>query len=403
MAVGIIYLVFCLSNLVLSSFVTRWLGVKVTLVLSSITYVLFIAANIRYHRWVLYLTSFLLGLGAALLWTAHGVYITVSTSEHEQVNNLPTSSTRGLMNGIFFGLFQLNQTVGNLLASFLFRFKYDQWIIFTVMTGFAACGSLTLVFLRSIRIPTDKSNATWSSSVTCDNFFSLGNTSALSSLSILTDLQFLLLIPVMSYSGLAQGFIFAAVPPLITDNSRKFLIFALFGLVSAISSFAFGKLSDFLGRRLISLVIGALSHAIIFLLLLIQWTPPLDENRIGVFVTLTICLSIGDAIFMTQLYSIIAVLYGKTRPTDAFACMKVFQAGFTALGFVQQIYFRFSTQLITLLALLLLTLVTLFYEHYGVVSLDTGIKAPWKNKEQRNRTEIELESQTPLKSSPHSA
>ena len=207
----------------------------------------------------------------------------------------------------------------------------------------------------------------------------------------------------MSYSGLAQGFIFAAVPPLITDNSRKFLIFALFGLVSAISSFVFGKLSDLLGRRLVILVIGALSHATIFLLLLLQWTPPLDENRIGVFVTLTICLSIGDAIFMTQLYSIIAVLYGKTRPTDAFACMKVFQAGFTALGFVQQIYFRFSTQLIILLILLLLTVVTLFYEHYAIVSLDSGNKSSRKNKTQRTRTEIELESQTPLRPSPHSA
>ena len=152
-AVGVIYLVFCLTNLALSSILTQVLGVRLTLVLASITYGLFIASNIHYHRWTLYLSSFLLGLGAALLWTAHGVYVTVSTSEHERVNHLPASSTRGLVNGVFFGIFQLNLTVGNLLAAWLFYLEFKPWAVFTVMTILAACGSLSLIFLRGVNIP----------------------------------------------------------------------------------------------------------------------------------------------------------------------------------------------------------------------------------------------------------
>ncbi|CAF5200940.1 unnamed protein product, partial [Rotaria magnacalcarata] len=120
-AIGIIYLLFCVSNMGLSAYIIRSLGVRLTLILSSLTYALFVACNIRYNIWSLYICAFLLGFGAALLWTAQGVYVTISTNKHEQINNLVSSSTRGFMNGVFFGVFQLNQIVGNLIASSLFR------------------------------------------------------------------------------------------------------------------------------------------------------------------------------------------------------------------------------------------------------------------------------------------
>jgi MFS family permease len=152
-AVGIIYTVLCLSNLALSSYVTQLLGVRLTLIFSSITYVLFIASNIKYNTWTLYISAFLVGLGAALFWTAQGVYVTISTIKHERINSLISSSTQGLMNGIFFGFFQLNQTIGNLTASYLFRVKLDQWIIFTIMTGIASLGVVGFVFLRPVKMP----------------------------------------------------------------------------------------------------------------------------------------------------------------------------------------------------------------------------------------------------------
>ncbi|CAM2702413.1 unnamed protein product [Rotaria socialis] len=97
-AIGIIYLLICVSNAGLSAYIIRLLGVRLTLILSSITYALFIACNIRYNIWSLYICAFLLGFGAALLWTAQGVYVTISTNKHEQINNLVQSSTRGFMN-----------------------------------------------------------------------------------------------------------------------------------------------------------------------------------------------------------------------------------------------------------------------------------------------------------------
>ncbi|CAF4311675.1 unnamed protein product, partial [Rotaria sordida] len=154
-------------------------------------YVSFAASNIKCNKWTLYISAFLIGLGAAFLWTAHGVYVTISTNKHEQVNNLVSSSTRGLINGTFFGIFQLHQIIGNLLVSFLFHIKLEQWIIFTILAGIGGLGTFSLIFLRPIKMPKDRKKQ-----------------SILSSLSILLDIRFLLLIPTMCYSGLSQGFIF---------------------------------------------------------------------------------------------------------------------------------------------------------------------------------------------------
>jgi len=156
-AVGILYLVFCLVNLTLSSYITRLLGVRLTLILSSLTFVSFIAANIKYNTWTLYFSAFLVGIGSALLWTGQGVYVAVSINKYERVNNLVPSSTQGFLTGIFFGILQLNATIGNLIASLLFRLNYHQWIIFTIMTVIAGIGAISLIFLRPIKIPRNTS------------------------------------------------------------------------------------------------------------------------------------------------------------------------------------------------------------------------------------------------------
>ncbi|CAF1179058.1 unnamed protein product [Adineta ricciae] len=354
-AVGIIYIVFCSSNLALSSHLNHLLGVRLTLVLSSLTYVFFIAANIKYYPWMLYTSAFLLGLGAALLWTAQGVYVTLATNEHEQVNGLASSSTRGLINGIFLGLFYLHQTLGNLLMSLLFYSKLSQWIIFTIMTAIAGLGTFSLMCLRPMKMPKNTDQR-----------------SVLSRLTILCDLPFVLLVPSISYLGLAQGFIYAAIPPLIIDNSRKFLIFAFYGIVTAVCSIVFGRLSDSRIRRLDVFILGAFSHTVIYALLLTKWKPPLDQNRIEIFIIIVAGLAVGDSLFTSQIFSTLAVFYGFTRPADAFASLRLFQSAGTALIYVTQAYISLRIQLVGLIVLASLAVVTLIYEHYGVKSLDTG-------------------------------
>jgi MFS family permease len=216
---------------------------------------------------------------------------------------------------------------------------------------------------------------------------------------MLLEIPFLLLLPTICYSGLSQGFIYGAIPPLVINKSWKFFLFAIFGFVSTLSSIIFGKLSDYLGRRLLIFGVGALTHIIILGLLLILWMPPFDQNRFDIFVIIIICLSMGDAIYTIEFYAAISIFYGQTRPTDAFACMKAFQAGCTAIAFIEQVYLPFYVQILCLIIVLSLSFIALIYEHYRIISLDTGKTIMSIQKQNQTKVETENEVEIPLATS----
>ena len=312
-AVALIYLAFCLSNLFLSSYLLKMLGLKLIFIVSSTTYPLFIAANIYFNRWALFITALLLGIGAALFWTAQGVFVTLSAKKYEELNNLPASTTRGFVNGVFFSIYLFHQMCGSAIASILFHLQYPTWIIFTVMTILAIAGVISLIFLPSIKIE-KCSGLTNNICMEFTYFHSIvefvfsEKRSSLSSLSIVTDYPFLFLVPTMCFNGLAQGFLGSAVPPMIADKSRKFMVFALLGLCSAINSFIFGKLSDLIGKRLIIFSIGGLAYLSIFSFFLTIWHPPFEDNRWEIITAIILCF----------LLATLFLLINCTRSSDHF-------------------------------------------------------------------------------------
>lgn len=61
-------------------FFFRLLGTRTSLVTAGLVYVLFLAGFLNVHQWFLYGTSALLGLAAAVLWTAQGKYLTLNST-----------------------------------------------------------------------------------------------------------------------------------------------------------------------------------------------------------------------------------------------------------------------------------------------------------------------------------
>lgn len=183
---------------------------------------------------------------------------------------------------------------------------------------------------------------------------------------------------------------------MIVDKSRKFLVFAIFGLTSAASSILFGKLSDSRLSRSNVFLVGALAHAVIYGLLLSVWQPPLSQDRLAIFIVLVIGLGLGDSVLGGQLCSTIAVFYGHTRPADAFACLKVFQAVSTALVYFVQVYLPIRTLVVCLIIALSLAMITLIYEHFQGISLDTGKTMTQIREMEKATTEIEIENTQPL-------
>ncbi|MBN3303300.1 MFS11 protein, partial [Amia calva] len=77
-SLGIIYGVFSISNLLAPS-VVAIIGPRFTMMLSGLLYSGYIAVFILPATWSFYLTSFLIGLAAAMLWTAQGNFLVLNS------------------------------------------------------------------------------------------------------------------------------------------------------------------------------------------------------------------------------------------------------------------------------------------------------------------------------------
>jgi len=314
-----------------------------------------------------------------------GAYISNCAALHEQAEGLPASSTFGVLNGIFFAIFQSNQLLGNLLAAALFKADVATGTIFIVMTCICACGAMTLLALNDpAKAPTAAEHAAASASPGALTQAALdrspsgggfdGNVSAspsysedslrsdalnsvdlhyivavppprrhggcvagalrvlaqiFSALKLLTQAQMLVLVPIMIYSGLSQTYIFGAFPPLIEDRSTKFFVLATVGATDALSSVVMGKLSDRHGRVLV-LLIGFLTAGSAILFLLFWHVSQADSY---VFFLVGVVLGISDGVFNTQIYVILGTWFDG-RAEQAFANFKLFQAGSTAVAFL---------------------------------------------------------------------
>ena len=84
------------------------MGPRLTLVLGSIFYILYVAQISYPNNMLLYASSGLLGFGGALLWVAQGSFLTLNSNSETMERN----------SGYFFAIFQSSQVWGNIFVFF---------------------------------------------------------------------------------------------------------------------------------------------------------------------------------------------------------------------------------------------------------------------------------------------
>lgn len=94
-SLAIIYAVFAIANWAAPSIISV-IGPRVAMVIGAITYTLFIMSYLIPLTWLLYLASAIMGMGAAVIWTGQGNYLTLSSS----------AATIQRDSGIFWALLQ---------------------------------------------------------------------------------------------------------------------------------------------------------------------------------------------------------------------------------------------------------------------------------------------------------
>ncbi|KAJ7977095.1 UNC93-like protein 3 [Quillaja saponaria] len=343
-SLGILYLSFTFFSLV-ASVVVRLLGSKNALILGTTGYWLFIAANLRPTWYTMVPASVYLGFTASIIWVGEGTYLTSTAQGHATDYNLHEGAVIGNFNGEFWGLFACHQLIGNLVSLALLRDGKEgstsgTTLLFIVFLFSMTLGTILMCFLSKNSGnekqvgQSDAADSVYSSLISLPKLLS----------RTLSDVRMLLIIPLIAYSGLQQAFVWAeftkyVVTPVLGVSGVGGSM-AVYGAIDAICSLAAGRLTS--GLPTITLIVsgGAFVHAIVFFLLLLNYS-----------------LTSG----------VLGILYPLHDMEGAFAQLKVWQSASIAVVF-------FLSPCISLQAMLVIMLVSLFLSYAGFLLLTLKVE-----------------------------
>ncbi|XP_006637134.1 UNC93-like protein MFSD11 isoform X1 [Lepisosteus oculatus] len=371
---AIIYGVFAASNFIAPS-VIAVIGPKLTMMLSGLLYSGYIAAFILPATWSFYLTSFLIGVAAAMLWTAQGNFLVLNSD----------ASTINKNTGLFWALLQCSMLFGNLYIYFDWNGKItvtdkDRMTVFVVLLVLSLLGTLSFIVLRKNCDPDEAPNEENDSLLPASMIYKQRALSAVreattefrTMINMFGTKTIFLLSFCMAYSGLELTFYSGVYGTCIGataqfGTSAKGLI-GLSGILVGIGEIVGGGLFGLLCknsrfRRTSVVFLGMMVHFISFYLIFLNIpddAPIVFESvtvlepyltpSVPVTLMCSFLLGLGDSCFNTQIYSLLGCLYAE-QSSPAFAIFKFIQSVCAAVAFFYSNYLLLSWQLLLMVIL----------------------------------------------------
>merc|ERR1711953_1571906 len=112
-----VYISLILSCMFLPSLLIKYLKVKWTLVVCIFCYSTYMAAQFYPEFYTLIPTAFILGLGAAPMWSAKCTYLTQVAHRFAALDGTDAEQVVVKFFGIFFFFFQCNSIIGNIIST----------------------------------------------------------------------------------------------------------------------------------------------------------------------------------------------------------------------------------------------------------------------------------------------
>ncbi|KAF3699719.1 UNC93-like protein MFSD11 Major facilitator superfamily domain-containing protein 11 [Channa argus] len=374
-SMAIVYGVFSASNLIAPS-VVAVIGPQLSMFFSGLLYSAYIAVFIYPYTWSFYTMSVLVGIGAAVLWTAQGNVLAINSSD----------TTIGRNSGIFWALLQFSLFFGNLYIYCAWHGHVhitdkDRQTVFISLTVISLVGCF-LFFL--IRKPDPESSSgevleshlqtesTESSSTSISPQLSLCSQALdafVKACKIFVTKEMLLLSISIGYTGLELTFYSGVYGTCIGAMTRfgkdaKSLIGIsgiCIGIGEILGGGVFGMLNknNRFGRNPVVLL-GLITHFAAFYLIFLNIAAdaPLAPEAgtdlqayitpsLGVALLCSFLLGLGDSCFNTQLLSIIGFMF-RDSSAPAFAVFKFIQSIMAAIAFFYSNYLLLQWQLLIL-------------------------------------------------------
>uniref|UniRef100_A0A8C1ZGH7 Major facilitator superfamily domain containing 11 n=1 Tax=Cyprinus carpio TaxID=7962 RepID=A0A8C1ZGH7_CYPCA len=378
-SMAIIYAVFSASNLIAPS-VIAVIGPQLSLFFSGLVYSGYIAVFIHPYTSSFYTLSVLLGIAAAVLWTAQGNLLTINSKD----------STIGRNSGIFWALMQFRYILLVLKNVVLVSDK-DRQTVFITLTVISLVGNFLFFLIQRPDpepAPSDASEsplpADISDSSSINYLFSTEKSIQLA----MTKEMLLLSIP-FAYSGLELTFysgVYGTCLGAMTqfgDDAKGLIGLSgiLIGVGEILGGGVFGILDkcNRFGRNPV-VFLGIFTHIVAFYLIFLNIASdapvaPEEGTQMQAFIqpsvtVALICsflLGLGDSCFNTQLISIVGFLF-REDSASAFAVFKFVQSITAAVAFFYSNYLLLHWQLLIMVLTGFLGTITFFVVEWGVIN-----------------------------------
>ncbi|XP_041473415.1 UNC93-like protein MFSD11 [Lytechinus variegatus] len=375
-SLAIIYAVFAAANWIAPS-VVALLGARWSMLASALVYTGFIASFLHPIAGVLYSLSALLGLAAAVIWTAQGNYLTENSNEQ----------TMGRNSGLFWAMLQCSLLFGNLfffleLEGMTSITPHLRTIIFIVLTVISGIGVLTFLFLT--KPPEEFSSLSVQEGEETSGFFKRAVTAFVRSAKLMLKKEMLIISITNFYTGLELTF-FSSVYGTAISNTKLFGVdsnsfIGISGMLIGAGEITGGLLFGILGKKTIKfgrdpiILLGYVVHMICFYLIFLNLPAesPIQSSHegsyIGPYIELAFAcsfmLGFADACFNTQIYSLLGS-YFKSDSASAFALFKFIQSAAAAIAFAYSLVLLLHWQLLILVVCGSFGALSFFYvEHH---------------------------------------
>lgn len=354
-------------------------GPRVAILTGCCCYVLFIGSFFWPKDALLYAVSGVLGVGAALIWTGHGQYLTENSDSETMSRNA----------GMFWAIFQSSQFIGNLFVYFVFAESSEKIeesqrkTVFGVLTGLSIVGTLALTAMR--RPPQVLSLGEAEGVSSADKELQLPEPARGKPLLVawraFTDAFRLFLTPRMLllsltfvYTGLEltfySGVYSNSVGFIKAMGSKRKSLVGLSGIFIGVGEVAGGAIFGILAAKISGkcggwpvVITGLFVHLFAFVSIFLNLpddAPFGDTSNVGIVpaspilaMAGSLALGFGDACYNTQVYSLLGVLFVK-ESAPAFALFKFCQSVAAAISFAYSTHIGLHVQLAVLLVTIFL-------------------------------------------------
>lgn len=333
----ILYTAFPVSNLFISSSFVRLVGARRSLVLSATTYCFFVFVHLFDSVALRLFAAFLLGVGAAVLWTAHGVILAYSSTEQ----------TMGKHTGIFFTMFQAYGLLGNLLAAIIFAVdgsdKSGTNILFIILTVIGCLGCVWMWFSILPPPSTSPTTATAPEHQEQEEMTIASVCGSIVKQTKLVMLQFVnrpmvLVTPYTFWMGLLTQYYFGSFTGLLEPKQIGFVM-SWYALVSLISSACMGSVVDRL--RLPNRCLFGVTAFVVQALALLPITG-LSQPPIFIFILAACLFGFAEALIRLALFSYLRSVCAFNDSSAVFSYCYLVQSFATAIAFLLSIFFAFQ-------------------------------------------------------------